>query len=126
MLRDHHGSSFESAEGDIQFCVPFLSWRQIIRHRAASILDDAAIWDAPSVNELRGRYFEIPDLIQATASTEWRRQSSNRQGSADLVTAWSNGLGVLRDRFDDKDKDRFYEEEGGKATGRWNSTGCSG
>lgn len=84
MMRKHHGSSFEFPEIDIQICCPFVVWRQMIRHRAGNILDDMTMWDEPSVNELSGRYSVVPDIIQETGISEWRKQSSrNRQGSGE-------------------------------------------
>lgn len=82
MMRKHHGSSFEFPEIDIQFCTPFLVWRQVIRHRAGNIYDDMTCWDEPSVNELSGRYSVLPEIIQAAPPGDWREQSkTNRQGS---------------------------------------------
>ena len=50
------------------------------------------------LNELSGRYSEVPDLIQATPPDGWRRQSkSNRQGSSGLVDAWPDGWSVKGD-----------------------------
>lgn len=78
LMRDRHTSPFEQAELSLHVRVPMDSWRQWIRHRAAS------------PNEYSTRYSIAIDSAQKTAPDEWRRQAEdNKQGSSgtlDLTT----------------------------------------
>lgn len=77
LMRHKHSSPFEMAEIKIGVRVPMDTWRQWIRHRAAS------------VNEYSTRYSEAIDDMQETDATAWRLQSTaNRQGSEGDIGAW--------------------------------------
>ncbi len=70
LMRHRHTTPFEMAEIKLLVRVPMDSWRQWIRHRAAS------------VNEYSTRYSIAIDAAQTTPSNEWRQQAAtNRQGS---------------------------------------------
>jgi thymidylate synthase (FAD) len=70
LMRHRHTTPFEMCELKLHVRVPMDCWRQWIRHRTAS------------VNEYSTRYSIAIDRAQATASAEWRSQTtSNRQGS---------------------------------------------
>jgi thymidylate synthase (FAD) len=57
--------------------IPMDAWRQMVRHRTASI------------NEYSTRYTEAIDSQQTTSPDEWRLQAgSNKQGSDGLLTEW--------------------------------------
>jgi thymidylate synthase (FAD) len=82
MLRHHHGTPFEMCVVKLMVEMPLVFKNQMIRHRAASLLDDTSMWDEPSVNEFSGRYSEFPEAFYATPPDGWRLQSpNNRQGS---------------------------------------------
>jgi thymidylate synthase (FAD) len=67
LMRHHHTSPFEMAEARFLVKVPVFIWRQWIRHRTAN------------VNELSGRYSELPE--EYYTPDEWRAQSvTNKQG----------------------------------------------
>ena len=67
LMRHHHTSPFEMAEARFLVKVPVFIWRQWIRHRTAN------------VNELSGRYSELPE--EYFMPDEWRTQSvTNKQG----------------------------------------------
>ena len=67
LMRHHHTSPFEMAEARFLVKVPVFIWRQWIRHRTAN------------VNELSGRYSELPE--EYYVPDEWRAQSvTNKQG----------------------------------------------
>ncbi len=76
LLRHRHTTPFEMAEIKLLVRVPMDTWRQWIRHRAAS------------VNEYSTRYSIAIDAAQRTAADEWRTQAaSNRQGSGEALPA---------------------------------------
>ena len=79
LLRHAHTTPFEMAELKFLVRVPMDCWRQWVRHRTANI------------NEYSTRYSLAIDSMQATRDDGWRSQAStNRQGSAGLLTA-ANG-----------------------------------
>lgn len=81
LMRHHHTTPFEMAEVKILIRIPMDAWRQMIRHRTAS------------VNEYSTRYTEAIDSMDATPPDQWRLQSdSNKQGSAGLLTEWPEGV----------------------------------
>ena len=99
LMRHAHTTPFEMAELKFIVRVPMDCWRQWIRHRTAS------------VNEYSTRYSLAIDSTQATGVAEWRTQAtSNRQGSADPLTA------ATGERFSAAERDlqdharRVYEE----------------
>ncbi|QGJ70765.1 Flavin-dependent thymidylate synthase [Planctomycetales bacterium 10988] len=79
LMRHRHTTPFEMAEIKVLVRVPMDTWRQWVRHRAASI------------NEYSTRYSLAIDAMQGTPEDEWRLQSkSNRQGSEGFI---EGGLG---------------------------------
>jgi thymidylate synthase (FAD) len=74
MMRHHHTSPFEMVEFKFRIKIPMDAWRQMIRHRTAS------------VNEVSTRYSVATDDRQTTLPFQWRLQSgTNKQGSSDQV-----------------------------------------
>lgn len=72
LMRHRHTTPFEFGELIFKIRIPMDCWRQMIRHRTAS------------VNEYSTRYSKAIDSMAKT--TEWRLQSpDNRQGSKGLV-----------------------------------------
>lgn len=70
LMKHHHMTPFEMAELKFMIRMPMDSWRQMVRHRTASI------------NEQSSRYSVVEDMMAETQSTAWRKQSdTNRQGS---------------------------------------------
>lgn len=68
---------FEMCELKLHIKIPMDAWRQMVRHRTASI------------NEYSTRYSEAIDDMQETQAGAWRLQSgSNRQGSSGLLDSW--------------------------------------
>lgn len=77
MFKHHHLSPFEFAEAVFHLRIPMDAWRQMVRHRTASI------------SEYSTRYSPAVDAMMETDPTEWRLQSgSNRQGSDGFVTKY--------------------------------------
>lgn len=75
-----HSSPFEQCEVKLHLRIPMDAWRQMVRHRTASI------------NEYSTRYSEAIDETLVTAPGQWRLQSTaNRQGSEGFVTEWPGG-----------------------------------
>ena len=80
LMRHRHTTPFEMCEIKIHIKIPMDSWRQMIRHRTAS------------VNEYSTRYSIAIEDRCTTTPGEWRLQSTNnKQGSSGLVTD-SNSL----------------------------------
>lgn len=80
LMRHHHTTPFEMCEVKLLIRMPMDSWRQMIRHRTAS------------VNEYSTRYTEAIDSMDTTAPHAWRLQSTtNKQGSAGFVGADVHG-----------------------------------
>lgn len=78
LMRNAHTSPFEMVEFKFHIRIPMDAWRQMVRHRTASI------------NEYSTRYSEAIDSQQKT--TEWRTQSgTNKQGSSGLLEEWPLG-----------------------------------
>lgn len=77
LMRNRHTTPFEMCELKFLIRIPMDAWRQMIRHRTAS------------VNEYSTRYTEAIDSQQTTLPGEWRLQSgSNKQGSSGLLEEW--------------------------------------
>jgi thymidylate synthase (FAD) len=82
LIRHNHTSPFEMAEARFLVKVPVFVWRQWIRHRTAN------------VNELSGRYSELPE--ECFAPEQWRSQSiTNKQGGEQPMEyeQWQTGMG---------------------------------
>lgn len=82
LMRHHHTSPFEMAEARFLVKVPVFIWRQWIRHRTAN------------VNELSGRYSELPE--EYYTPDQWRAQSiTNKQGGEEPIEyeQWQTGMG---------------------------------
>lgn len=74
LMRHRHTTPFEMAELTFHIRIPMDAWRQMVRHRTASI------------NEYSTRYSEAIDSAQKTAPHMWRSQSTNnKQGSGDYL-----------------------------------------
>jgi thymidylate synthase (FAD) len=83
LMRHQHTSPFEMAEARFLVKVPVFVWRQWIRHRTAN------------VNELSGRYSELPD--EYFVPEQWRSQSvTNKQGGEEPMEydRWDTGAGL--------------------------------
>jgi len=82
LMRQRHTTPFEQCEVKLKIRIPMDAWRQMVRHRTASI------------NEYSTRYTEAIDVRQTTNPDEWRLQStSNKQGSSgENVTEWPEGI----------------------------------
>lgn len=77
LMRHRHSTPFEMVELKFLVRIPMDCWRQMIRHRTAS------------VNEYSTRYSEAIDACDVTDPNAWRLQSSNnKQGSAGIITIW--------------------------------------
>lgn len=77
LMRNRHTTPFEMCELKFLIRIPMDAWRQMIRHRTAS------------VNEYSTRYTEAIDSQQTTLPEEWRLQAgTNKQGSDGLLTVW--------------------------------------
>lgn len=74
LMRHRHTTPFEMAEITFHIRIPMDAWRQMVRHRTASI------------NEYSTRYSEAIDSAQTTEPHMWRSQSKdNKQGSGDYL-----------------------------------------
>ena len=77
LMRNRHTTPFEMCELKFLIRIPMDAWRQMVRHRTASI------------NEYSTRYTEAIDSQQTTEPDEWRLQSgSNKQGSSGFLEDW--------------------------------------
>lgn len=71
LMRQRHTTPFEMVEFKFAVKVPIFVWRQWIRHRTAS------------VNEISGRYAQLPDNFYLPEEERLQKQSqSSKQGSA--------------------------------------------
>ena len=74
LMRHQHMSPFEMCELKFLWRVPMDVWRQVVRHRTASI------------NEYSTRYSVAIDSAYSTKPDEWRTQSkANKQGSGNYL-----------------------------------------
>jgi thymidylate synthase (FAD) len=72
LLRNRHTTPFEMVEFKFLVKCPMFVWRQWIRHRTAS------------VNEMSGRYVELPDeFFQPTPESIRKQSTSMKQGRSD-------------------------------------------
>jgi len=77
LMRHEHGTPFEMCEIKLHIRIPMDAWRQMVRHRTASI------------NEYSTRYSEAIDDKQETSPDKWRLQATgNKQGSSGYLTEW--------------------------------------
>ena len=75
LMRNFHETPFEMAEIKFLIRAPMDTWRQIVRHRTASI------------NEYSTRYSEAIEECLITSPNEWRKQSNtNKQGSEEYFS----------------------------------------
>ncbi|MGH7199392.1 MAG: FAD-dependent thymidylate synthase [Planctomycetaceae bacterium] len=80
LMRHRHTTPLEMAEVKLLVRIPMDAWRQMIRHRTAS------------VNEYSTRYSIAIDSAQKTPPGLWRTQSAtNRQGSGDRLPEDAGG-----------------------------------
>ena len=82
LMRHNHTSPFEMIEFKFHMKLPLFIARQMIRHRTASL------------NELSGRYSEMPEEYYLPPINDYRTQDSvNRQGSAgNIDSTLANGM----------------------------------
>ena len=81
LMRHKHTSPFEMCELKIRIRIPIDAWRQMVRHRTASI------------NEYSTRYSEAIDDRQETDRNAWRLQATdNKQGSSGYLEEWPEGF----------------------------------
>lgn len=89
MMANRHTSPFEFCELVVHVRIPMDAWRQMVRHRTASI------------SEYSTRYSEAIDSMAVTAPDKWRTQgTTNRQGSGAYLPVGSalaerDGMGNL-------------------------------
>lgn len=89
LMRQRHSSPFEMCEIKLHIRIPMDHWRQMVRHRAASI------------NEYSTRYSEAIEDKQQTTDDAWRSQStSNKQGSGAYLN--TEGLGFDLSKAEDQ------------------------
>lgn len=85
LMRHQHMSPFEMCELKFMWRVPIDVWRQVVRHRTASI------------NEYSTRYSIAIESANTTQPNEWRHQStSNKQGSDGYI---EEGIGTALSRL---------------------------
>lgn len=81
LMKHGHTSPFEMAELKFMLRIPMDSWRQMVRHRTASI------------NERSTRYSVVDYAFAKTSPSDWRRQSdTNRQGSGGPIALEKGGV----------------------------------
>lgn len=74
LMAHGHTTPFEMCEIKLHIKIPMDAWRQMVRHRTASI------------NEVSTRYSEVPEEFQCTDANAWRSQSKTaRQGSGHTI-----------------------------------------
>lgn len=84
MYKMGHTSPFEMCELIVDIQIPMDAWRQMIRHRMAS------------VNEYSTRYTEAIDVCAKTDPAEWRTQGvTNRQGSGGFLPVGKEALAPI-------------------------------
>lgn len=75
LSRDNHTSPFEMGEMKFKIRCPIFVARHFVRHRTASL------------NELSGRYSELPTDMFQLGPSQWRLQSkTNKQGSDGILS----------------------------------------
>lgn len=75
LLRKHHASPFEMCEVIFYLKLPIFVARQLVRHRTASL------------NEVSGRYSELPNEMYLPTTSELGPQSTNnKQGRGEVLT----------------------------------------
>ena len=105
LKRHRHTSPFEMAEMKFQIKVPIYIWRQWVRHRTAN------------VNEVSGRYSELPCEFHKIGKYEWRLQSNkNKQGSREEFSKHGVHFSLDQDLLHDSMKDSYnFRLKGGIA-----------
>lgn len=95
LMREEHTSPFEMCEIVLKIEAPIMVFRQLVRHRTASI------------NETSSRYSIMEDRVQQTDPAEWRVQATNnKQGSDGFLEKWPEGF------LKQKGPDTKYENGG--------------
>lgn len=88
MMRNGHTSPFEHVHFTFAVKVPIFVWRQWIRHRTAS------------VNEISGRYSELPEQCYVPDINRMEGQSThNHQGSSGELISGIHGVQVDMEDF---------------------------
>lgn len=86
LYRHGHSTPFEM--GELLYIVkcPMDVSRQLIRHRAASMMEEGSMFDEPSINEYSTRYSLAMDDALRTPPDGWRAQATdNKQGSGAFI-----------------------------------------
>ena len=87
LMRNRHTSPFEMCTIKLHIRMPMDAWRQMVRHRTASL------------NEYSTRYSEAIDSTQVTKPEEWRLQSgTNKQGSDGFIDVEKGEWLSMRER----------------------------
>ena len=85
LMRNSHTSPFEMTIFKFHIRIPMDAWRQMVRHRTASI------------NEFSTRYSVAIDSAATTRPNDWRTQSkTNKQGSGEFVNS-ADGQAMTND-----------------------------
>lgn len=83
LMRHWHTTPSEMASISFRVKIPMDAWRQMVRHRTASI------------NELSTRYREAIEDKATTQPDAWRIQAkNNKQGSKGFLTSWPEGAEI--------------------------------
>jgi len=99
LMRHRHTTPFEMCELKIHIRLPMDAWRQMIRHRTAS------------VNEYSTRYSVAIDVAQRTPPDKWRRQStSNKQGSGEFLPVELGTHLTEEEKYSQSTARKVYEE----------------
>jgi len=95
LMRHRHTTPTEMCEIKLHIRIPMDAWRQMVRHRMASI------------NEYSTRYSEAIDSSQTTEPSEWRCQTlGNKQGSDGRLDS-ERGVGLSQAERDLQAMARF-------------------
>jgi thymidylate synthase (FAD) len=107
LYRHKHSTPFEMCELHLEIQAPILAFRQLHRHRTFS------------VNEMSGRYTQMPDLFYVPDMDRMQTQSQiNKQGSSNGTIDLNDAENFIRRiRTEQNDIHRHYEDflEGGLA-----------
>lgn len=97
LMRHQHMSPFEMCELKFMWRVPMDVWRQVVRHRTASI------------NEYSTRYSVAIDSAYITEPDKWRVQSkSNKQGSEGFLPVFDDNGNPVGEWLTEKDNSHVY------------------
>lgn len=90
LMRHQHWTPFEMCEIKLRVRIPMDIWRQMIRHRTAS------------VNEYSTRYSVAIDSMATTEPENWRLQAlDNKQGSLGFLEEWPETVKIREEATSD-------------------------